>query len=430
MPDRPHTIQPAPQRDEAVGYRPLSGPAVAAVILAGVTTACVLVTWLMAWFVRHRPVLVWHLIPMAVISLALAIIGIRHVRRSGGARTGLGLARTALWLSVFCLGAYGAYYFAIDAAVRQQARVAADQFFARLAENKPELAFRMTRDPGQQRTIDPDAAKIRARFGATDLHQFDVNELARIYQSWAGKDRLLLSYTGPGERMDLPDGFVIQLIYAVRTPEGRFDVDVWARGVDDRTTGTRDWQILFPKSAVRNGRELTHLGRMAGELQAVCFRQFLPQWSLGVPQQKPEELASTLRVDGAAPTDEQRKKLLDEVRVPRAINLTPGAGPMRATPFPTVHYDPDGLRLVHYAQVDAPSLKSSQCPAIVTVRPVDERLVQDMLKLAGPAWESEPLLPNENFPSQLIGYKIDMRVAEIDFRPNLPSVAIPPSGGG
>src|SRR5437588_228223 len=291
MPDRPNTLRAEPQRDEAAGYRPISAAAVAALLLSSATTLAVVLTLVMAWLIRKRPLLVPTLLVISVLSLGFAAVAYWQVRRSEGTRTGLRAAWIAIWLGVLCVGGYGGYYFAIDAAVRQQARTAADQFFADLAENKPELAFRLTRDPGQQRTIDPNPQMIRRRFGAADLHLFLQSELARIYRAWSENGKLRLEYTGPGERIDEVDGFTLQLTYAIRTPEGRYDVDVWARGVDDRTTGSRDWQILFPKTAVRGNRR-THLGRMTAELQMECLRRFLPQrWLPRIPLMKSEELA-------------------------------------------------------------------------------------------------------------------------------------------
>ncbi|HEX4591846.1 MAG TPA: hypothetical protein VH120_18050 [Gemmataceae bacterium] len=428
MPDPSNTLRPAPERDEAVGYRPVSAPAVAAIMLAGATALAVVVTWFMAWVIRKRPILVWQLLPLAALSVVWAIVAVRHVRRSQGARTGLRLARTALWLSVACLGGYGAYYLAIDAAVRQQARGKADEFFARLAEGKPELAFRLTRDRDQQRTMDPEPDKIRARFGSTDLHQFDESELARVYRSWADKDRIRLEYAGPGERDDQPNGFVVQLNYAVHCPEGRYDIDVWARGVDDPTTGSRDWQIVFPRTGVR-GRKLTQLGRLAGELQSVCTRNYLRgTWQPSVPQQKPEELAAIVRIEGAAPPEDQRQKLVAELRAPRAINLLPGYGPMRATPFPTIYLDANSLRLVQFIQVETPTL-NGECPAFLTVSVLGDELVKELVRLTGPDWASQPLLANEEYPSQLTPYRYEFKVTELNLRPSLPPVAPPPSGG-
>src|SRR4051794_796562 len=125
MADRPQTVSPRPERDQAATYRPVAGLAVAAIFLAGVTAATVLGVWITAR-ARGRPVLASWLMVVAAVALILSAVARWQVLRSDGTRTGLGLARAALWLSLLSLGAYGAYYLAIDWAVHKQAKAIAD----------------------------------------------------------------------------------------------------------------------------------------------------------------------------------------------------------------------------------------------------------------------------------------------------------------
>src|SRR2546423_1111077 len=108
MPDTPNTLRTGPERDEAAGYRPASGVAVAAVAVAGVTALTVLGVWVTAK-VRGRPILVWQLLPVAAVGVALAVVARWKLRRVEGTRTGQGLATAALWVSLLALGGYGAY---------------------------------------------------------------------------------------------------------------------------------------------------------------------------------------------------------------------------------------------------------------------------------------------------------------------------------
>jgi hypothetical protein len=434
MSDRPQTV--GPERDVAVGYRPVSGLAIAAVLLAGATTVAVVAIAVLAK-VGGQPVLTPTVLVLAAISLGVAFAARWHVRRSEGARGGMGLARTAIWLSVLCFGGYGAYFAATDLVVRQQAQAEAERFFLLLAENKPELAFRLTRDPGQRRGIpddpkDPKTAEaIRARFGPTDLHHFLESDLTRLYRTWADKDKLRLRFTGPGQRQELPNGFIVVLIYTIHTPEGEFDVDVWVRGVEDKITGGRDWQIMFPQTAVRDQRRYTHLGRIVTELQHVVQRQFVPHWQQELPQQKPVEVAKIVRVEGAPPPEEQRAKLVEELRQPGAINPAPGTGMLRRPGLPSIYFDPNAIRLVQTIQVKAPAVSppgTPQCPAALAIGVDNAALVSEMLKLAGPDWEREPLLPWEEYPSQLVPYKFaltDLKVTEMNLRPSQPPIATP-----
>jgi hypothetical protein len=189
MADTPNTVRSGPERDEAEGYRPLSALAVMALALAGVTAATVLSIWITAK-IRGRPILIWQVMLVAAVALGLAVTARSQLRRSDSTRAGLGLAKVALWLSLFSLGGYGAYFAATGIAVRQQARDVADKMFALLSDGKPELGFRLTRPPAQQRGIEPDAEKIRARFGSTDLFHFMGTELVRTFRTWPDKARV------------------------------------------------------------------------------------------------------------------------------------------------------------------------------------------------------------------------------------------------
>ncbi len=424
MPDRVPAVSTGLERDEAAGYRPISAIAVAALLLAAVTVITVISVGVIMR-VGGRPVLSPAVLVLAAASVGVSMAARWRVRRSGDTRTGIGLTRLAMWLSILALGGYGAYFAATDLALRQQARTEADQFFALLSQGQPELAFRLTRDPAQQRGIEPDAKKIRARFGSTDLHHFLQSDLTRIFRTWPDKARV--TFVGPGERLDLPNGFLVQLNYAIRTPEGQFDVDVWTRGVDDETTGARDWHVLFPKSTMRPEHQLTQLGRLCGELQLVWARSRYAEWSLRLPAEPIAEVEKIVQIEGVAPPEVQRRKLAEEVKQPGAINQTPGASPTRPPGLPTLYFDPDGVRIVQLVEVKAPTI-SAQCPAFLTAQLVGDELVKTLQKLAGPGWENQPLLPNDNYGAQLIPYKYEFKVSSLDLRPSLPPIAPAPAG--
>jgi multisubunit Na+/H+ antiporter MnhB subunit len=423
MLDGPKPLLSGPERDEAAGYRPVSALAVAALIVAGLTTFAVLLTWSMAWFIRKRPILVWQLLLVGAVGLVLALLAIRAVRRSEGTRTGSRLALAAMWLSIFCLGGYGAYYFAIDTAVRQQAELAAQQFFDHLKKSEPELAFRMTRDPGQQRGIESDAKKIRDRFGAGDLHQFMQTDLVRILRTWP--DKSTITYVGAGERSDYPEGFVVELDYSLRTPEGQFDVDAWTRGVDDVTTGGRDWQIIFPRTAVKSNFRLTRFGRICMELQKYWALVGYSEWAQKLPSAPAAEIGKILRVEGNVPVETDREKLIMEVKKPRAIIQNPGAGPSRPAGLPTIYFDANGVRIVQLVQVAGPA--EGSCPAILSIQVIGDELVKELQRLAGPGWEGQPFLSDDTIPTLLADYKYELKVTELNLRPSLPRIASTPS---
>src|SRR5947209_6849434 len=111
MPETPNTVRPAPLRDEAASYRPVSGLAVAALFVTAVAAVTVVVLWVIAR-VRGRPVLAWQALFVAAVGLGLAVAARWRLWRAEGTRTGLGLARVATWLGVLSFGAYGAYFAA------------------------------------------------------------------------------------------------------------------------------------------------------------------------------------------------------------------------------------------------------------------------------------------------------------------------------
>lgn len=427
MPDTPHTIRSGPQRDEAEGYRPVSAIAVAALAVSGLTVLTVIGIWLTARS-RGRPVLVPAVLLVAAIGLGLALAARWQVVRSQGTRTGLRLTTFALWLSLFSLLGYGAYYLATDSAVRLQAKDEANQFFTLLGEGKPELAFRLTRPPAQQRGIEQDPEKIRARFGSTELFVFNNTDLARFFRTWKA-DKTRIQFTGERSRDDKPDGFEVELNYGLRTPEGEYEVAVTARGIDDKETGRREWHILAPRTGVRPERRLTQLGRLCGDIQIECARRYVKlRWQPEMQRQKPDEVAAIVRRESLALPEDVRQKVIEEIRRPDAINFFPGSGPLRNPGFPTMLFTPDAVMLRMFIEVTAPTVdpKDPKVPAELTVRVANRELEQELQRLAGPGWENQPLLPyepDETPPLQPYGIDNLFRVVELNLRPSQPRVA-------
>jgi hypothetical protein len=430
MPDTPNTLRAIPERDEAEGYRPVSPLAVAALIVSGLTALLVVSIWIIAR-ARGRPILVPAVLFAAVGGLALAVAAGWQVRRSEGTRTGLRLARGAFWLSVFSLGGYGAYFLATDLAVRQQARDVADRMFAQLAEGKPELAFRLTRPPAQQRGIEPDADKIRARFGSTDLFHFTISDLARIFTTWPA-DKVRVQFVGERDRQSENNGFVIHLNYLLRTPEGEFNVGVATRGVDDPATGGRDWQVVWNQTGVMQERRLTKLGRMCLEVQVECARRFLQGfWIPNLPRVSNSDLNAILRIEGNVPKDGEREQLAEDVKRPDAINPFPGTGMTRGPGLPVMVFSPEGVRLRMVVEVNAPSVDKNdpKMQAVLTFRVTNEALEKELLRLAGPDWEKEPATgASADSSPELTPYGLNnlFRVTELNLRPTLPRIAEAP----
>ena len=107
MPDRPNVLPAGLERDEAAGYRPVSGLAVAALMLAAASAVAVIAIVVLTR-VRGRPILVPTVLVTAAIAFALSLAARWKVARSLGTRSGLGLAKAAVWISVLSFGGYGA----------------------------------------------------------------------------------------------------------------------------------------------------------------------------------------------------------------------------------------------------------------------------------------------------------------------------------
>jgi hypothetical protein len=251
-----------------------------------------------------------------------------------------------------------------------------------------------------------------------------------MFRTW-GPDKVRVQFAGERERQDQPDGFQVELNYAVRTPEGEFEFSILTRGVDDPISGGRDWQIVFQKSGLRQERRLTKLGRLCAELQYECARRYLRRWLSELARLEPDAIAAVVRLEGAVPPAGLREKLIAELRQPDAINPFPGAGPMRGAGLPTVLFSADAVRLTHVVEATAPAADKSdpKIPTVLTIRVINVELERELLKLAGPDWDRHPLLGNDPDPTpELEPYGLDnlFQVTEVNLRPSQPRIAPAP----
>src|SRR5438093_1247197 len=102
-------------------YVPVSWLAVAAFSVAGLFVVTLLALGGFA-FVNKKPLLMGELLVLPVIAIVLSFAARRAIRNSEGTRTGEKLAANAWWLSVVFGLCYVAYLFAIDFAIRRDAR--------------------------------------------------------------------------------------------------------------------------------------------------------------------------------------------------------------------------------------------------------------------------------------------------------------------
>ncbi len=424
MPDTSRAVTPPPATpDAAASYRPVSGLAIAALAVSVLAAVIISIVGIVAK-VKGKAVLSQPLLLLAGLGLVLAFLARWQIRRSEGTRVGLGLANAAWWLSLLFGAGYGAFLAATELAVRNQAQTAADKWFSLLKDGKPELAFRLARDPGQQRSIAEDPEAIRRRFGNADLPAFLNSEMIRAFRNWPGKTEV--RYMGVHNWDVTPTGYKVGMNYIVHNPEGNYDMLVTAQGHDDPVTGARDWQVGSTDTMIR-GRQYTELGIMMIELQAEAMRRAIPNW-IGTLTEKKVDITPLVRVEGRVPTEDQKTALKQQLTNPGAISL-PSGGPMAPPPRPTVSVGDDGVRLALRVEVNTQALGNG-VHGTLTFKVVGDELVKELIRLQGPGWEQQPIVPPGEHESQLLKYTYDLQPAELNIQPSAPRRAPGDAPGG
>lgn len=412
--DSLRTAPPATPASAGV-YKPISGLAVAALI-AGIVTGLLLLAFGIAAMTSHRPFLNWFVLVLAFGALGLAIAAKIQLARSEGTRAGGKVASLALFLNLALALGYMAYWFAIDFSVRGQSRDVADQFLGFLENGEPERAFRLTREPSQQKTIPEDPETIRRRFGNTDLALFHRADLPRLFRTWKGRNKVL--FNGVFSWDTAQTGFESELNYTLKTPEGQFPFHIATAGTDDPDTGNRGWQILFHKTGLmKEQRRFTTLGKLTIDLQYKNVQE-LKDWYLRFVTAGAKAAEPLIRVDGAVPPSQQRAQIAEELMQPHALNVYPG-DPARPMGDPEILITDKEVLISNVVSVSAPTL-GNEINALLTLRVKGDRLVNEMVRLAGPNWESEPL--NTTPESELNKFDVEFETVELNIRVSGPKM--------
>ncbi|MBN2024685.1 MAG: DUF4190 domain-containing protein [Pirellulales bacterium] len=120
-------------------YRPLSGAAVAALVLGALSVVAPVDPWCWA-------------IPLAGVVLGMVAIG--RIARSAPAMAGRKIAVAGLGLSLAFGGVGVGHWTTTRYYLRHQARQFAEDWFTLLAKGQPQLAYQLTRPPGQRPPLD------------------------------------------------------------------------------------------------------------------------------------------------------------------------------------------------------------------------------------------------------------------------------------
>lgn len=401
------------------GYTPISGAATAALIVACIT-ALTITGFGVAAAISRKPFLSGIPLLMAAASVVVALAAKLHVARSGGTRAGSKMANAALLIAlVFGLG-YGAYWFAIDFALRKQSEEFTSRFIKLLIDGEEEKAFRLTRAADQQRALADDPETIRRRYGSSDLGVFARSDLPRLLRTWKGKMEFEL--LGVRNWTERPGGYEVDLSCRFRFPEGEYVLNTTAIGMDDPDTGGRTWQIFWAKTGMDPTRtRYTRLGLLILQLQFDSFQKLAP-WLAKLGDRGSAAIEPMIRLEGHIPPADKRAQMAKELVKPGAINYRPG-GPLKPLGLAGVYFTDDHVYLTHLVEVSIPTI-GSEASSLLTVDLQGEKLVSEMLKLAGPGWQQQPFVTD--MTPILPEYKYHLEPITLNIRPSSGRLSLRP----
>jgi hypothetical protein len=237
------------QPRETLNYRPVSGLAIAALVVAVVYSAIVSVVAVIA-FSSGTPVFLPGTLVFPLLAAILAVAAFLQIRAAEGTRSGLALAKWAWWLSIFFGIGYLAVYGGTLMAVCWQADADIGRyFFDKIRAGKVDDAFQFTIDP-EERDAATRREEMMIRFGQATggkkslLAQFRESDLVQIIRRGGEESKI----SSPGLK-ELPEykekGYTVRLTYRITTPEGLFDLDMSVRSRESREFKGRRWQLLW-----------------------------------------------------------------------------------------------------------------------------------------------------------------------------------------
>ena len=261
-------------------YRPLSGLAMASIVIAGFY-ALIVLAFASISFVSGTPVFLppWGLVaPLTAIILAAAAR--RQIRSSEGARSGMALANWGWRLGLFFGITHAAIYVGTMLAVGMQAQSELKaNFFDKLREGNLEDAYVFTLNPDQRATRD----EIRQRFLGMEggkkgpFAKFREHDIVRALSHGADSttESLGIKSIDPSK-----DGYNVVQAYRIKCPEGEYVIQFSLRTKDSKDSRKRRWQVLWKDTdTFVVSKELTPLGEKM-QYWRVMAHQFAEKWRL------------------------------------------------------------------------------------------------------------------------------------------------------
>jgi hypothetical protein len=278
----PTSVLPRQKPGETLGYRPLSGLAIASLALGSLFSLFLLVGAGLAFFTNTPlpdPGVAVLLVP--AVGAVLGFVANWQIRHSDGTRVGAGLATWGRNLSIVSALCYVAYVSATELAVRQQATIYIDRWLKTVVEGRINEAFVQTLEPSRQRGIDPNREDHMARFRLAGekgqkgpLPQFEESQLVRILEQGGPEARI--ENLGLREWKYQGGGYQVRQAYRITTLEGVFDMVVSVRGSEAQrgSKANREWHVLFEQTGVQ--LDEGHFARQAFTREGLRARQLVP----------------------------------------------------------------------------------------------------------------------------------------------------------
>jgi hypothetical protein len=258
----PNPVLASKPAEEPLVYRPISGLAIAGLVVAGLFALLVVVNGVAA-FVAGVPFflsawMVW----LAAAGAVLSLIAQWHIRGSEGTRAGLALCRWGLGLSVVMGVGYLAYEYFTGLAIVQQANsfvLVKDEdsgFLARLEEGDPlavTTAFLLTWPPSRRSGLNPANEEQMSRIFDQPPKPGMPGELTSF------RNQMLVQFLGrAGNQAKVePLGiqswnyekgsFTVSRNYRITTPEAVFSILLPVQSAEAEAGGRRRWFVALSK---------------------------------------------------------------------------------------------------------------------------------------------------------------------------------------
>lgn len=258
---------PAAQRPADQEYQPLSGYAVAAVIVGGAFALALVVLVAIGLLSRRTP-LSYELLVLPLAGVALAAVARSHIRASEGTRTGLKLANAAWWVCVLGGAGFAAFLTANWVVLRAESRRTADALLEALRNQRMQEAFVQYVLPMELRgRAEPGSPEFEAVYAPAGYSAFVSNDAVRLF-AMNGSD-VTFEHRSALDIGQEGIGFKATHVYRVTAPEGGFDVLIKMVASESRAGGNLQWHVQSGGPGVGitvSSREFSTYGRLVGDL--------------------------------------------------------------------------------------------------------------------------------------------------------------------